>query len=132
MTRYEIDHQKEFRQLRKKNAVLKGRDKREQAKPPVSGKKTFTCTWAPSSTPGEPTSHKAKDCRIKAQHLNVVCDVCGQGPPIEVLPERQGWAANQADEQQVRRIYPQQRTPRSSATWSALMMNSTRGSHESA
>ena len=102
MTRYEIDHQKEFRQLRKKKPrPSKGdRDKREQANAAQSqGKKTFTCTWCAEFRPGEPTSHKEKDCRIKAQHLNVVCDVCGQkGHPSRYCQSGKPGRANQADE----------------------------------
>ena len=102
MTRYEIDHQKEFRQLRKKKPrPSKGdRDKREQANAAQSqGKKTFSCTWCAEFRPGEPTSHKEKDCRIKAQHLNVKCDVCGQkGHPSRYCQSGNPGRATKADE----------------------------------
>jgi hypothetical protein len=102
MTRYEIDHQKEFRQLRKKKPrnSKEDRDKREQANAAQSqGKKTFTCTWCAEFRPGEPTSHKVQDCRIKKAFLSTTCDVCGQkGHPSRYCQSGKPGRANQADE----------------------------------
>ncbi len=111
MTRYEIDHQKEFRQMRKKKKQSKhDRDKDEQANNAQSqgnrqrsgrnqDNKSSTCTWCAEFRPGEPTSHKVQDCRIKKDCLNITCGVCGQkGHPSRFCQSGKPGRANQADE----------------------------------
>ena len=109
MTRYEIDHQKEFREMRKKKAKS-DRDKREQANLAQrqgnrqqpgrnDSDKSYTCTWCAEFRPGKPTTHKAQDCRIRKDHLNTTCDVCGQkGHPSQFCQDGKTGRANQADE----------------------------------
>ena len=86
MTRYEIDHQKEFRKLRKKKWApprqsKEDRDKSEQANNAqaqgnrrqqgrFNSNKSYNCTWCAEFRPGEPTSHKVQDCRIKKDCLS--------------------------------------------------------------
>ena len=96
MTRYEIDHQKEFRKLRKQKWApprqsKEDRDKSEQANDAQTqgnrrqqgrfdSNKSFkvNCTWCAEFRPGEPTTHKVQDCRIKKDCLNITsCGVCG-------------------------------------------------------
>ena len=49
--------------------------------------------------PGEPTSHKVQDCRIKQSFLSTTCDVCGQkGHPSRFCQSGKAGRANQADE----------------------------------
>ena len=111
MTRYEIDHQKEFRQLRKKkNQSRRNRDQEEQANSAQnqgarqrSGRnqdsKSYTCSWCSEFRPGMPTSHKVQDCRIKKEYLHSTCDVCGQkGHPSKFCQNGKPGRANQADE----------------------------------
>ena len=111
MTRYEIDHQKEFRQMRKKKKQSKhDRDKDEQANNAQSqgnrqrsgrnqDNQSSTCTWCAEFRPGEPTSHKVQDCRIKKSFLSTTCDVCGQkGHPSKYCQSGKAGRANQADE----------------------------------
>ena len=116
MTRYEIDHQKEFRKMRKKKRQSNhGRDQAEQANNAQSqgnrrqqgrsnssrsnSDQSFACTWCAEFRPGEPTSHKVQDCRIKKSFLSTTCDVCGQkGHPSRFCQSGKAGRANQADE----------------------------------
>ena len=115
MTRYEIDHQKEFRKLRKKKWApprqsKEDRDKSEQANNAqiqgnrrqqgrFNSNKSYNCTWCAEFRPGEPTSHKVQDCRIKKDCLSITCDVCGQkGHPSRFCQSGKPGRANQADE----------------------------------
>ena len=106
MMQYEIDHQKEFRQLRKKKpkeprerAHAAQQEQRKKATRDNEGDLTFTCEWCAKFRPGKPTSHKTSDCRIKADYATMVCQVCGQkGHPARLCQDGKKGRANQADE----------------------------------
>lgn len=107
MTQYEIANQKDFRQLRKKKAkeprerAHAAQQERRKTQTPrdKGGELTFTCEWCNKFRPGQPTSHKTSDCRIKADYANMVCAVCGQkGHPARLCQDGKTGRANQADE----------------------------------
>ena len=51
------------------------------------------CTWCRTFLPNQPTSHDAKDCRIKAGFVNMTCHNCHQkGHPARMCPHKEGRA----------------------------------------
>ena len=49
----------------------------------------FKCRWCKKYRPGKQTNHSSQDCRIKADHLQTVCDICSQkGHPTRFCPQK--------------------------------------------
>ena len=121
MCKHEVQHPEKFRKyLSKKrrsqrpnqrvasahNAMerrgpKKGANRHQSNKP--SGPKEFKCAWCKRHRPGKPTSHTERDCRIKADHRETICDIChGKGHPSKFCPNTKGHA-HQAEESKVSR-----------------------------
>ena len=67
------------------------------------------CKWCKRFRPGKPTNHLEKDCNIKKDHLQTICDVChGKGHPTKFCPNSKG-RANQAEESKAAKPAPQRR-----------------------
>ena len=52
-------------------------------------KNVYLCRWCKKYRPGKQTNHSSQDCRIKADHLQTVCDICSQkGHPTRFCPQK--------------------------------------------
>lgn len=103
MTQYEIDNQEAFRQFCKKKssrtqerANSAQRQQNDNRNPKREDRK---CDWCSKYIPRISTTHNTKDCRIKKDYVDKVCEVCGQkGHPARLCTDGKKGRANQADE----------------------------------